>query len=182
MHVFERVPSVAGSTSKSGAKMTVKSDRNLWPGTFRCLSRQLPREEGVPGALRDHADPQRIGRVRAAEAILHEQLFAFQKLQQARLDAVENRRAHRLVHRSPVHGRFGVAIADNVLVLRRAARELAGSNHQGAAFRQHSFAVLNRFFDQFGGGKIPMHHGGVGYTLIAQILGMSAIDFADSYL
>lgn len=65
------------------------------------LEKHGVRKEAVPGRLRDDADRQAVGGVRAGKAILDEQVFALKVGQRPVVEQIEGVRLERAVHRAP---------------------------------------------------------------------------------
>lgn len=110
----------------------------------------------MPGPLRDHADRKLKRGVRAGETVVNENILPLPEIQHPLHQPVEMGFGHRLIHRAPVHRRFGAGLADNVLVLGRAARELAGAHYQRATFGKRPFFPLDRLFHQLRVTQIPV--------------------------
>ena len=91
----------------------------------------------------------RVGRheraVGAADQVLDEEILAGRMRQEVGEQRVELRRRHRLVV-VPPDMRLGVLVADDELVLGRAAGVLAGLGDQRAMGGQPGFAAADRLF------------------------------------
>ncbi len=64
--------------------------------------------------------------------------------------------AHGLVDRTPVHGRLGARLADDVLVFGRAAGELSGADNKATATGQHPLMTLDGLFNELSGTEVPI--------------------------
>ena len=110
-------------------------------------------EEAVPGQLGHHAHLDRMRRVRAADEVLNVVVLALHVLEHVGMQRVEALGRHGAVVFPPdlVFDRGGL---DHVLVLRRAAGELARGHVEGAALAQRALAAFQRGLDQRGLHKI----------------------------
>ncbi len=146
----------------SGVRMEARNEeqRELGHVVFRLLrvrpDEQLPREQTMPGALRDHANRHGVFRVRAREAVVDEQILALKERQQLRVEPGELLCRHRLVHRSPIHDGFGHLVAHNELVFWRTAGELPRPDDVRAAGRKQAFMPMYRSFKQLRRPQIPV--------------------------
>ena len=86
----------------------------------------VPGEEVMPRLLRHDTDGQAVLLVGACIEILHVDTPVLKIGLDAAEQPVERSFIHRLVDGTPVHVAFAHAVADDELVLRRAARVLAG--------------------------------------------------------
>ena len=132
------------------------------------LDEELPRKERVPGVLRDDAQRQRIGRIGAGLAVLHIDIAALQECKRFRIQPGEVLARHGLIHGAPIHRGFGQRVADDELVLRRPAGELAGLHRQRASTRKLAFLVADRVFDQFRRAKIPIRGAEIPDSVLAK--------------
>ena len=105
---------------------------------------------------RDEAHREPVGRVRAAEEVLHEEL--------ARVE-IAPARPRAAARTTPGSSRWffshqirsaGARLLDEELVLGRAAGVRRGDGGEGAAIGQRAFAPAQRVLDQRGGGEVRM--------------------------
>ncbi len=131
---------------------------------------QLVGKQGVPGALRDDADGHLEGRVGARETILYKYFLAFPELQHTFKKAVELRLRHGLVHRAPIYRRFRSRLADDVLIFRRPAGELAGADDQCSSARQCAFTALDGVLHKLWCAEIPVRVSHILKPVAAEIV------------
>ena len=140
-----RVPSASGSASTAGAWRTSTSganDRELRGG--RRDEHRLG-EEGVVRAAGDHAHADPVVRVGAGEGIDDvERILRVEVLDDLRAQAVEPLLGQRVVDLAPPDAILGAGLADDELVLRRAAGERAGVDGERAAVGQRAVAAPQR--------------------------------------
>jgi hypothetical protein len=99
-------------------------------------------EQVVPGELVDHAHVDAVLGLRAAEQVRHiERSLSASAARKSSFSAAKCSGRHADVGLAPPHGAFGLVIADDELVLGRAAGVLAGGDHEGAILGQQAFAV-----------------------------------------
>ena len=126
-------------------------------------------ERRVPRVGQDVADAQAVGRVGAAEEVLHEEL---REPVQVHLHVGEEqgevRRGHRLVDRAPVHVAFRVRLPDDELVVGRAARMRRGDGHERPQVGQPALTAADCRLDEFGRDVIPVHRPGGREILVGE--------------
>ena len=110
-------------------------------------AQQVPDEQAVPGQLGDHAHVDRQFGIGASHEVLHVVGAALHVFQHVGMERVEPFGRHGGVVFPPDAVLDGCG-AHHVLVLGRAAGELAGGHQEGAAIAQRAFTVLERRFDQ----------------------------------
>ena len=107
----------------------------------------------MPGQFCNHAHVDRIGRIGAANQILHEIIAALHMGQHVGVERVKALGAHGAVVLPP--NRIGHAGGfDHMLIFGRAASEFAGGHQECAALAQGAFAFFERGLDQRGLHKI----------------------------
>ncbi len=113
-------------------------------------------EERMPGKLGHEADVKAVVRVGSGIHVLHEVVAALHVRDHVVVEAVEGLGFHRRVVVPPDvvldRGR-----AHDVLVLGRAASELAGGDQKGPALPKCAFAVVDGLFDQRRFEEVVMH-------------------------
>ena len=143
-----------------GAEGRQVDDRHLrheaWKIRGSRPDQQVADEQRVPGIFGDDAGLQAVCRVGAADEILHEQVAVCRMRQEIRVQPLESLRRHRLVV-VPPHRRRGVFVADDELVLGRAAGVAARIGDQGAVGGESRLAPGDRFLVEFGRRKIIAH-------------------------
>ncbi len=106
-------------------------------------------EQRMPGIFGDDPHRQVLRTVGAADEVLHEQVATGGMGDEVGMERLECLRLHRAVVVPPDVRRRGV-VADDELVLRRAAGVLAGVGDERAAGAQSSLAAQNRFAIKLG--------------------------------
>src|SRR5439155_18122736 len=111
---------------------------------LRRAAEQVPREDAGPGRLR--VDPQRaaMSRVGADEEVLAVEPAILDVPQQAAAEREIVLLSDRVVDLTPPDVRLAGWLADDELVLRRAAGVLAGPDHQRSLGRDDALALANR--------------------------------------
>ncbi len=126
-------------------------------------------ELAVPGELVDHAHAHPVLLLRAAVEVLHEQgLARRQRGEEVGLERGEMLGRHAGVV-VPPDRRFRLGVADDELVLRRAAGMLAGLDHQRAVLGEQALAAAHGMLDQLGRAEVPVQRRGRRDTLMRQI-------------
>jgi hypothetical protein len=121
---------------------------------------KVPREEGVPGALRDEADREALFGIGAGGEVLHPELLRGEMSAHPLEEGLEARGIERLVDAAPGDLRFGRLIADDELVLRGAARVGGSVDHERAADPDPTGAATEGLFVEAGGQVVPVDRGG----------------------
>ncbi len=98
----------------------------------------------MPGIFGNDAGIDLVVGIGAADQILHEQLLALRMFDEIGMKQVEGLAGHRLVV-VPPDVILSVGVAHDELVLRRAARVLAGACDERALRRQFGFAPADGF-------------------------------------
>ncbi len=117
-------------------------------------------EQVVPGELVDHAHVDAVLGLRAAEQVGDvERVLGAECGEEVGLEVGEVLGGHRHVDLAPPHGVLGLGVADDELVLGRAAGVLAGLDHQRAVRGKVAFAVADRVLDQLCGAEVGVNRG-----------------------
>ena len=116
------------------------------------------REEGVPGALADHAHRQPMRRIRAGEGVDDVDVALAQPQRHLVPQLVEAFFRDLGVDVAPPDARLGARLADDELVLRRAARVLAGVDDERPAFGEPSLPARERVLVELGGRRDASRH------------------------
>jgi len=146
-------------TGRIGAEAGQIDDREFGLEASQILERRADEqgadEQAVPGELVDDADPDAVLFLRSAVEILDEQgLLVAQCGEEIGLERRETIGVDRGVIVPPDRA-FRLGVADDELVLGRAAGMLAGLDDQRAVLGDHAFAARDRFLDQRRGAQIP---------------------------
>ena len=114
------------------------------------------REKAVPGLFRDdpHFDP--VVRIGTSVAVLHEHFLMLHVGQHAVAHRVEILGRDLVVDRAPPDVARVFSLIDDVLVLGRPTRVLAGCDDQPATGGQLAFAAAKRMFVQGWNRQVPM--------------------------
>ena len=155
MKVLDRVPWRAGSAWKSGACSTVKPGPEVRQLGRHGADEHVPDEQRVPRVRRDEPDRQPVGRIGAAEEVLHEQLARVEVGADVLVQPVERLGIEPgvLLPPDPV-GRAGSSIDE--LVLGGAAGVGRGDGGERAVVGQLAFAAAERVFDERGRRQVGM--------------------------
>src|SRR5262249_39518352 len=118
---------------------------------------EIAAEQIVPGVLVDDADRQLVGRIGAGIAIQDVKVFAGQGREQIAAQRFEVRALHRPVHLAPVDLALAGRVADDELVIRRAAGVRARAARQRTFGGDDAFVAPDGLFIQRGRREIPAH-------------------------
>ncbi len=126
-------------------------------------------EVAVPGELGDHPHAHAMLGLRAAVQVLDvERLLVREGGEEIRLQRREMVRGHRLVVVPPDRA-VGFGVADDELVVGRAAGMLAGPDHQRPVLCEQALAARDGVLDQGRRAEIPVQGGGRVDALVRQI-------------
>ena len=123
----------------------------------RGADEELVDEQGVPGVLGDDADGQTVGRIGAAEEILHEEFAGAQIREDALEERVEFLSGDGLVDAAPVDLGVGEFVVHNELVFGAAAGARSGGGDKCAVRGELGLAAAQRGFHELGNGLVERH-------------------------
>ena len=119
----------------------------------------VAREQAMPSLLGDDPGGNAIARVSAGKHVRHIGATILVIGDEAVMDLVEDLFRNRGVGAAPIDGLFGQRIADNELILGRAARVLSGDRDECAAGGEASFTIANCMLVKLWHREVFIHSG-----------------------